>query len=82
MEDWDLIVWAIRGPGYKLVDAGKQSVLLDRTWALQDGYGEAGFTPVQGWDWSGIRDSSDVAIKRMANEVRRLFALWQLKIPS
>lgn len=30
-------------------------------WDLQDGYGEAGFTPVQGWDWSGIRDSSEEA---------------------
>ena len=30
-------------------------------WRLQDGYGVAGYTPVQGWDWSGIRDSSRTA---------------------
>lgn len=27
-------------------------------WAQQDGYGRTGYTPPQGWDWSGIRDSS------------------------
>jgi hypothetical protein len=34
-------------------------------WAIQDGYGEAGFTPEQGWDWSGIRDSSPEALTDM-----------------
>ena len=38
---------------------------LEETWALQDGYGEPGVIPDQGWDWSGIRDSSPAAIKRM-----------------
>lgn len=31
-------------------------------WEYQDGYGEAGYEPPQGWDWSGIRDSSPAAI--------------------
>lgn len=39
--------------------------LLTETWELQDGYGEPGVMPPQGWDWSGIRDSSPAAIKRM-----------------
>lgn len=34
-------------------------------WALQDGYGKPGFMPAQGWDWSGIRDSSDEALAKM-----------------
>lgn len=38
---------------------------LTETWELQDGYGEPGVMPSQGWDWSGIRDSSPAAIKRM-----------------
>lgn len=38
---------------------------LEETWELQDGYGEPGVMPPQGWDWSGIRDSSPAAIKRM-----------------
>ncbi len=37
----------------------------DRIWDTQDGYGIAGFTPEQGWDWSGIRDSSDEAVAAM-----------------
>jgi hypothetical protein len=37
----------------------------ERIWSLQDGYGEAGFTPCQGWDWSGIRDSTPEAIRSM-----------------
>lgn len=39
----------------------------DEIWSIQDGYGDAGLTPIQGWDWSGIRDSSDAATKRMEN---------------
>jgi hypothetical protein len=39
--------------------------VMERLWALQDGYGEPGSTPPQGWDWSGIRDSSEEAKARM-----------------
>jgi len=34
-------------------------------WAESDGYGSPGFVPVQGYDWSGIRDSTPGAIERM-----------------
>lgn len=34
-------------------------------WSIQDGYGEAGYTPPQGFDWSGIRDSSPEATRAM-----------------
>lgn len=36
-------------------------------WKHQDGYGVEGFVPAQGWDWSGIRDSSPAAIKNIAD---------------
>lgn len=39
-------------------------------WGLQDGYGEAGYMPAQGYDWSGIRDSSPAAIKAMHEAIR------------
>lgn len=42
----------------------------ERIWDEQDGYGEPGFVPVQGWDWSGIRDSTDAAITRMREIAR------------
>lgn len=38
---------------------------LDLIWSLSDGYGEPGFIPSQGYDWSGIRDSSTTAIEAM-----------------
>jgi hypothetical protein len=41
-------------------------VLLNRIWSLSDGYGEPGSVPAQGWDWSGIRDSTPAAVERMA----------------
>jgi len=41
-----------------------------RIWALQDGYGSPGFTPEQGWDWSGIRDSTPEAIEAMETVAR------------
>lgn len=33
--------------------------------SMQDGYGEAGYVPEQGFDWSGVRDSSIEAIEAM-----------------
>lgn len=38
----------------------------DEIWEAQDGYGSPGYTPPQGWDWSGIRDSSYRAVVEMA----------------
>lgn len=39
--------------------------VADILWALQDGYGEPGYMPEQGYDWSGIRDSTGPAIRAM-----------------
>lgn len=44
--------------------------LFDAVWALSDGYGEQGFVPEQGYDWSAIRDSSLDAIEAMSEVVR------------
>jgi hypothetical protein len=35
-------------------------------YALADGYGEPGTIPPQGYDWSGVRDSTPAATRRMA----------------
>jgi hypothetical protein len=34
-------------------------------WEMQDGYGAPGYTPPQGYDWSGIRDSEPATIMAM-----------------
>lgn len=39
-------------------------------WSLQDGYGATGMTPPQGFDWSGIRDSSPAAVKRIHDALK------------
>lgn len=43
----------------------KYPILDKKIWAMQDGYGIAGYTPAQGWDWSGIRDSKPETISKM-----------------
>lgn len=48
-------------------------------WALQDGYGQPGFTPPQGWDWSGIRDSSRDARKAMYAKAKELLGLVPIR---
>lgn len=44
---------------------------FDLIWSMQDGYGEPGTMPSQGYDWSGIRDSSPAAIAAMYEAVVR-----------
>jgi len=41
----------------------------ERCWPYTDAYGEPGYLPPQGYDWSGFRDSSDDAIRAMAEEL-------------
>lgn len=44
---------------------GDDNELAYDLWSVSDGYGEPGFVPPQGYDWSGIRDSSTEAIEAM-----------------
>ena len=53
--------------------------LLQVCWTIQDGYGTPGIEVPQGWDWSGIRDSSDNAKANMAKAIRAI--LVYLRIP-
>lgn len=70
INDWELIV-AINCPGFKSsLPHGLKNELGDLSWEHQDGYGFIGYTPVQGWDWSGIRDSSPAAKKNIAKVLR------------
>src|SRR5581483_10532660 len=83
-EDWAIACEAIYGDdgffGRKL-ETVVENEILNKTWKLQDGYGEVGFTPPQGWDWSGIRDSSDEAKVKIATEVKRILRKWNIDIP-
>lgn len=46
-------------------DVDTSTETLVAIWAESDGYGEPGYVPEQGYDWSGIRDSSEDAIRAM-----------------
>lgn len=34
-------------------------------WSMQDAYGEPGAMPGQGYDWSGVRDSTPATVRAM-----------------
>jgi len=67
-----IVHFYIKGEGRKYLDEVTAAAIHHATWALQDGYGKPGFTPPQGWDWSGIRDSTDSAIRKMAAVILQL----------
>ena len=68
--DWELVCF-FNYYRYTVVsmDQRQRNFIMERE--LQDGHGEPGFVPAQGWDWSGIRDSSDEAQAKMAAWIRR-----------
>jgi len=74
MDDWQLIC-AVCCPSFKAdLPTNIENGVYDAVWAEQDGYGEKGYTPPQGYDWSGIRDSSEAATPRMAKAARDYLA--------
>lgn len=73
VEDWHLVClfchWRPPNPEPEL--PRRVTVDIHRAvWDRQDGYGAPGFTPIQGWDWSGIRDSTPEAKAEMAAAIR------------
>lgn len=55
------------------------SAVFREIWSLSDGYGEPGFVPVQGYDWSGIRDSTTMATLAMLDVAERW---WEAHNPN
>ncbi len=47
------------------MDVNASTETLVALWAESDGYGEQGYIPEQGYDWSGIRDSTPDAVRAM-----------------
>lgn len=79
LSDWDLIV-AFNGLAMEVTSVSKRirTEVVNETWKHQDGYGAPGQTPVQGWDWSGIRDSSPKAVSNMANTIRQILEKYNI----
>lgn len=70
-EDWELVCVCAHH-SYQLLNLNdvEAAQLCKAIYGRSDGYGAEGFVPVQGYDWSGIRDSSDAAKKNMADVAR------------
>jgi len=81
-DDWRLIVATVhyRGSIRPQLPAAVSNAIDKAAWALNDAYGEVGFVPCQGWDWSGIRDSSAGAKATMAATVRALLEAAGLEV--
>ena len=71
-DDWELVLAANSPSSVTDLPENVLTEVLLETWKHQDGYGRPGRTPPQGWDFSGIRDSTPRAQCRMAEAVRRV----------
>lgn len=71
--DWDLVC-LVHEKGEQAVNLTDQqrNDACDLAWLHQDGYGVPGYEPPQGWDWSGIRDSSPEGKANMARAIRTM----------
>ena len=56
---------------YNIFYYGKDEEVRE-LWSMQDGYGIRGYVPCQGYDWSGIRDSSYAALLAMFQKFEHL----------
>ena len=73
MDDWELVcLFCWYGNPLPMITKELQNEFDTVAWALQDGYGEPGCTPIQGWDWSGIRDSTPEGKANIARAIRRI----------
>lgn len=79
-DDWRLVVATTRGSVAAQLHGAVLEAIMAETWALNDAYGTVGFVPPQGWDWSGIRDSSREAIAAMASAARSTLKLHELEV--
>lgn len=48
----------------------------NKIWKLSNGYGKKGYVPIQGYDWSGIRDSSHDVIWNMMYIALRMLGIY------
>lgn len=62
---WVKFLGTFRGLLVKEIWDGNNNKAALEIWDESDGYGEQGYIPCQGYDWSGIRDSSPEAWARM-----------------
>lgn len=72
IKDWELVcILAHYNFTVKSLSKDAKNNVYLLIWTETDAYGPKGFIPAQGYDWSGIRDSSDSAKMLMAEKARK-----------
>lgn len=72
--DWDLVCIACHWDYEPQLPEKQFEGLYRSVYAQSDGYGVPGYVPPQGYDWSGVRDSSEEGKKNMAAAARNYLA--------
>jgi hypothetical protein len=68
--DWDLVCYFCHWSYKVKLPAPVVNKAYKLAWEFTDAYGAPGFIPTQGYDWSGFRDSTDLAKKNSAKAIR------------
>ena len=69
---WELIIALNHYGSDPLLPSSLKKRCMELTWHNQNGYGQIGYTPPQGWDFSGIRDSTEAQQRKIADLLRNL----------
>lgn len=77
--DWDLILYICHWSYTPKLPRHITNKAYAAAWAYTDAYGEQGYVPPQGYDWSGFRDSSEESKKNSANAIRKFLGKWNIK---
>lgn len=73
-KDWDLILALCHWSYTPQLPKQVQEEAYKAAWKYTDAYGERGYIPAQGYDWSGFRDSSKESTAMSANAIRTVLA--------
>jgi hypothetical protein len=71
-KDWELIVAIAHWSKKTDLPKNVTNAAYVAAWKHTDAYGDLGFIPSQGYDWSGFRDSSKESTKRSADAIRKV----------
>lgn len=74
VSDWELICAVCHWSYTTNIPKNIQNEAYAEAWKHTDAYGEKGFMPAQGYDWSGFRDSSKASTAASANAIRVVLA--------
>lgn len=76
IEDWNLVCILMHHSYEPDLSRTVFNTVYKALYSLNDAYGPRGHIPAQGYDWSGIRDSSEAARKEMAISARKILAAF------